>query len=129
VGVLMAPILPGLTDTAESIEETVAAIAAAGAVSVTPLPLHLRPGAREWYAGWLGHTHPHLVGRYRELFGQGSYLPQAYQREVGARVRVAARRHGLYRGSAAEARQVRNITDVDEREVATADDPRQLTLL
>jgi DNA repair photolyase len=129
VGVLMAPILPGLTDTAESIEETVAAIAEAGAISVTPLPLHLRPGAREWYAGWLGRTHPHLVGRYRELFGKGSYLPQEYQREVGARVRMAARRHGLYRGSAAEARQFRNVTDTDGPEVAPADDPRQLTLL
>ncbi|MFD0785055.1 intein-containing Rv2578c family radical SAM protein, partial [Micromonospora azadirachtae] len=45
VGVLMAPILPGLTDDDESIDATVAAIAAAGATSVTPIPLHLRPGA------------------------------------------------------------------------------------
>src|SRR6266536_3542815 len=38
VSVLMAPILPGLTDTDESIDETVAAIAAAGAAGVTPIP-------------------------------------------------------------------------------------------
>jgi DNA repair photolyase len=103
----MAPILPGLTDTDESIEDTVAAIAAAGAVSVTPLALHLRPGAREWYAAWLTREHPHLAPRYRELFGTGSYLPRAYQREIGARVRLAARRHGLHRAEAGEARQVR----------------------
>ncbi|ROO51313.1 DNA repair photolyase [Micromonospora sp. Llam0] len=95
VGVLMAPILPGLTDDAESIEATVGAIARAGAISVTPLPLHLRPGAREWYAAWLGRTRPDLVPRYRALFRSGSYLPQAYQREVVGRVRMAARRHGL----------------------------------
>ncbi|GAA3739218.1 hypothetical protein GCM10022225_22870 [Plantactinospora mayteni] len=106
VGVLMAPILPGLTDGDESIEETVAAIAAAGAVSVTPLPLHLRPGAREWYASWLAREFPHLVPRYRTLFGRGSYLPQAYQRELTARVRMAARRHGLHRPEPGEARQV-----------------------
>ncbi|WP_326562425.1 Rv2578c family radical SAM protein [Micromonospora sp. NBC_01796] len=106
VGVLMAPILPGLTDTDDSIEATVAAIAAAGAVSVTPLPLHLRPGAREWYAAWLAREHPALVPRYRELFGNGSYLPQSYQREIVARVRMAARRYGLLRSEPGETRQV-----------------------
>ena len=106
VGVLMAPILPGLTDTDESIEATVSAIAAAGAASVTPLPLHLRPGAREWYAAWLAREHPSLVPRYRELFHRGSYLPKEYQREVVARVRMAARRHGLHRAEPGEARQV-----------------------
>jgi DNA repair photolyase len=102
VGVLMAPILPGLTDSDESIDETVAAIAASGAASVTPLALHLRPGAREWYASWLTREHPHLAPRYRELFAGGSYLPQAYQREISARVRLAARRHGLHRAGAGQ---------------------------
>ncbi|SCG80564.1 intein C-terminal splicing region/intein N-terminal splicing region [Micromonospora echinaurantiaca] len=97
VGVLMAPILPGLSDSDESIEATVSAIAAAGASSVTPLALHLRPGAREWYARWLGREFPHLVPRYRELYRSGAYAPQAYQRELTARVRIAARRHGLPR--------------------------------
>jgi DNA repair photolyase len=106
VGVLMAPILPGLTDTDESIEATVAAIAAAGATSVTPLGLHLRPGAREWYAAWLTRAHPHLAPRYRELYRSGSYLPRAYQDELGARVRMAARRHGLHRAAPGEARTV-----------------------
>ncbi|HEX2771695.1 MAG TPA: intein-containing Rv2578c family radical SAM protein [Micromonosporaceae bacterium] len=106
VGVLMAPILPGLTDTDESIDATVAAIAAAGAASVTPLALHLRPGAREWYAAWLAREFPHLVPRYRELFRGGSYLPQGYQRELAARVQAAARRHGLHRAERGTARQV-----------------------
>ncbi|WFE45110.1 Rv2578c family radical SAM protein [Verrucosispora sp. WMMD1129] len=104
VGVLMAPILPGLSDSDESIEATVAAIAAAGAASVTPLALHLRPGAREWYARWLGREHPQLVPRYRELFRAGAYAPQSYQRELTARVRIAARRHGLIRAEAGEHR-------------------------
>ncbi len=105
VGVLMAPILPGLSDDGESIDATVAAIAAAGATSVTPLPLHLRPGAREWYAHWLAREFPHLVPRYRQLYRSGAYAPQAYQREVTARVRMAARRHGLHRGEAGDNRR------------------------
>ncbi|TDC36171.1 Rv2578c family radical SAM protein [Micromonospora sp. KC213] len=105
VGVLMAPILPGLGDTDESIEATVAAIAAAGATSVTPLALHLRPGAREWYAHWLTRAHPRLVPRYRELYRAGAYAPQAYQRELTARVRMAARRHGLHRAERGDDRR------------------------
>ena len=123
VGVLMAPILPGLTDSDESIDETVAAIAAAGAVSVTPIPLHLRSGAREWYAAWLTRTHPGLAPRYRELFGGGSYLPPAYQQEVTTRVRMAARRHGLPRVTPGEARAL------EAGSPDAASESRQLTLL
>ena len=72
-----------------------AAIAAAGAASVTPLPLHLRPGAREWYGQWLAREHPDLLPRYRELYRGGSYSDRGYQRELIARVRAVARRHGL----------------------------------
>ncbi|WP_017608660.1 Rv2578c family radical SAM protein [Nocardiopsis xinjiangensis] len=93
--VLMAPILPGLTDSAEQIEETVAAIAEAGAARLTPVVLHLRPGAREWYRSWLQQEYPHLVPLYRELYGRGSYAPKAYSDAVVAAVREAAGRHGL----------------------------------
>ncbi|WIM96013.1 intein-containing Rv2578c family radical SAM protein [Actinoplanes oblitus] len=106
VGVLLAPILPGLTDTEESIDETVSAIAAAGATSVTPIPLHLRPGAREWYAPWLAREYPELVPRHRALFANGAYSPRSYQDELSARVRMAARRHGLHRPANAQFRSL-----------------------
>jgi DNA repair photolyase len=95
VGVLMAPVLPGLSDSDEHIDSTVRAIVAAGAASITPLGLHLRPGARDWYLGWLGRHHPHLLPGYRELYARGSYLEKAYQKELTERVHAAARRHGL----------------------------------
>jgi DNA repair photolyase len=93
--VLMAPVLPGLTDGPEQLDRTVRAIVAAGATSVTPLVLHLRPGAREWYGAFLAREYPELVPRYRWLYRAGAYAPAAYQREITARVRQAARRHGL----------------------------------
>jgi DNA repair photolyase len=95
VSVLMAPVLPGLTDDDASIDATAAAIVAAGAASITPIVLHLRPGAREWYGQWLAREHPELAPRYRELYARGSYAPKDYQRGVSARVRMAADRHGL----------------------------------
>jgi len=126
VSVLMAPILPGLTDDDASIDATVAAIAASGAVSATPLPLHLRPGAREWYLTWLGRTRPDLVPRYRELFRGGSYSPTAYQREVTGRVREAARRHGI---GAAERAEARRVGPPDASPDPPPPPPEQLTLL
>ncbi|GAA2376148.1 intein-containing Rv2578c family radical SAM protein [Dactylosporangium salmoneum] len=121
VGVLMAPILPGLTDTEESIDATVAALAAAGATSIVPLVLHLRHGARQWYRAWLTREHPGLVQRYRDLYATGSYAPQPYQREVTARVRLAARRHGMPTGGIGTTR----IPDPVEPPA----EPEQLTLL
>jgi DNA repair photolyase len=126
VGVLMAPILPGMTDTDESIEATVAAIARSGAASVTPLPLHLRPGAREWYMQWLSREVPALLPRYRELFGRGSYARKAYQEEVVARVRDAARRHGMERARPGAARRQ---TPAKTREQPPQQPPEQLSLM
>ncbi|MGH3712677.1 MAG: intein-containing Rv2578c family radical SAM protein [Micromonosporaceae bacterium] len=128
-GVLMAPILPGLTDTPEQIDRTVAAIAAAGARSVTPLPLHLRTGAREWYMGWLRRTRPELVEGYEQLYRRGAYSPDSYQRQVAARVRQAARRHGLSRPSSWQVRQAESAATSSGRGPPPGDEPRQLTLL
>jgi len=108
VSVLMAPVLPGLSDTDEHIEATVRAVVAAGASSISPLGLHLRPGAREWYLSWLGRHHPHLLPGYRELYERGSYLAAGYQRELSERVHRAARRHGLHPKSARAARAARS---------------------
>ncbi|HEX2262799.1 MAG TPA: Rv2578c family radical SAM protein [Pseudonocardiaceae bacterium] len=94
-GVLMAPILPYLTDSPDQLEATVWAIAAAGARSLTPLVLHLRPGAREWYLTWLEREYPELVPQYQELYRNGAYAPKAYQRSISARVAQLARRYGV----------------------------------
>ncbi|GAB3574963.1 intein-containing Rv2578c family radical SAM protein [Amycolatopsis endophytica] len=96
-GVMVAPVLPGLTDTEEALDPLFAEIAAAGATRATVLPLHLRPGAREWFARWLGTHHPDLTERYREIYGRGSYAMPAYRRALAARVAPLLRRHGLNR--------------------------------
>ena len=92
--VLMAPILPGLSDSAEQIDETVAELVRAGASNITPLMLHLRPGAREWYRAWLQREHPSLVPLYARLYREGSYAAKSYQDEVVAAVQESKRRHG-----------------------------------
>jgi DNA repair photolyase len=120
-GVLMAPILPFLTDSPDQLDRTVRAIAAAGAVSVTPIVLHLRPGAREWYLRWLAEARPDLLPAYRRLYRGGSYADRDYQREVCDRVRALAAQHGLTRAGPTESRPVPPAPQDPE--------PEQLTLL
>ncbi|MBW4717024.1 intein-containing Rv2578c family radical SAM protein [Saccharothrix obliqua] len=94
-GVFIAPVLPGLTDGAEQLDALLAEIAAAGATGVTVLPLHLRPGAREWFGRWLVRERPDLVDGYRRLYARGAYVDPRYRRWLAARVRPLLRRHGL----------------------------------
>src|SRR4029077_10622002 len=68
-GVLMGPVVPFLSDSPAQLDAAVRQIAEAGAPSVTPIVLHLRPGAREWFLRWLHSAHPELVRRYAELYG------------------------------------------------------------
>ncbi|GAB2714879.1 Rv2578c family radical SAM protein [Streptomyces bullii] len=94
-GVLMAPVIPFLSDEPAQLRATVRAIAAAGATSVTPLVLHLRPGAREWFMAWLGRHHPHLVRRYERLYAAGAYAPKWYQRRITRQVHDLAQEYGI----------------------------------
>jgi DNA repair photolyase len=91
--VLMGPVVPFLSDSPAQLAATVRQAAQAGASSVTPIVLHLRPGAREWFLGWLEEHHPELVARYRGLYGRGAYTPKAYQQRVSEQVRELARRY------------------------------------
>jgi DNA repair photolyase len=106
-GVLMGPVIPFLSDSPAQLEATVREIAAAGATHVTPIVLHLRPGAREWFYRWLGENHPGLVPRYRALYRSGAYAPRAYQQQIAEQVAGFARKHGVGRATPAQARSVR----------------------
>jgi len=105
-GVLMGPVIPFLSDSPEQLDEAVTKIARAGAVHVTPIVLHLRPGAREWFERWLHRTHPELAGAYRDLYRGRAYAPASYQGQITAQVAELARQHGVGRTTPAGARRV-----------------------
>jgi DNA repair photolyase len=98
-GVFLAPVLPGLTDGAEQLNAALGAIAAAGATGVTVIPLHLRPGAREWFMAWLRTAHPELVPRYERLYARRAYVPPEYRAWLQHRVAPLVAAHGLDRQS------------------------------
>src|SRR5438270_5055090 len=80
-GVLVAPVLPGLSDRPEQLEAVVRACAEAGAPSISPILLHLRPGVREQYMPWLEKERPDLLPLYEELYPR-SYAPKSTQQRI-----------------------------------------------
>jgi DNA repair photolyase len=94
-GVLMAPIIPYVTDTPRRLDAAVRRIAETGATSVSAITLHLRPGAREWFMRWLREYRPELVGPYERLYGRGAYAPKDYQRRIGGKVAELAAEYGI----------------------------------
>ncbi len=80
-GVLMAPIVPGITSHPAKLEATVKAIAAHGACFTGANLLHLEGGTRTHFMGFLEREFPALVAKYHRLYA-GKYAPKEYVRQV-----------------------------------------------
>jgi len=91
-GVLVAPILPGLSDGREQLDDVVRACVDAGAPSISPVLLHLRPGVKEHYLGWLANAQPELLERHKRLY-PGSYAPARERDRVTQLVRDLVAQH------------------------------------
>ena len=90
-GVLIAPIIPGMSDARHQLEEVTKACVDAGAVSVSAISLFLRPGVREHWMAWLRTHRPDLVPLYERRYARRSRLPKADQESISALVqRIAA---------------------------------------
>lgn len=92
-GVMLAPVIPELSDSTRRLEEVVRAAVDAGAVSITPIMLHLRKGVRRHYLERMAATHPahaaEMDARYTGVYG-----PPAAARDLALRVRELVARHG-----------------------------------
>jgi DNA repair photolyase len=82
--VLVAPVIPGLSDGEEQVRGVVAASREAGARSVSVVALHLRPGVREHYLGWLAHARPDLLALHEQRFGARSEQPRQVRERLAA---------------------------------------------
>lgn len=87
-GVLMAPLLPGLSASAEQIERTVRAAAEHGARFIGSGLLHLEQGIRDEFLGFVRREYPELLEGYLRLYG-AKYAPRGYQERVERRVQAA----------------------------------------
>ena len=121
-GVLVAPVIPGLSDGPEQINAVVRACVEAGATSITGIPLHLRKGVKEHYMGWLAEHRPDLVDDYKRRYGARSNLPAAERAEIGRLVRQAVCKAGgplpVQRAAARPAPEPPDLPDVTQLDLA-----------
>lgn len=93
--VMVAPVIPYLTDSTAQLDALLAELGAAGAASVSAIPMHLRGSTRGWFMQWLADEHPALLKRYRVLYGRGAYVPGEYSARLAQRLRPLVAAHGL----------------------------------
>lgn len=99
-GVLVAPIIPGLSDGDEQLRALVDACLDAGATTVVPVVMHLRPGVREHVLEWVAGHRPDLAARWERQYRR-AYLPGPTARAITDRVHRAVAAHRPTGGSIA----------------------------
>jgi DNA repair photolyase len=90
-GVLIAPLMPGINDSPEQVEEILELCAEAGATSIGGICLHLRGEVRDVFMDWLRSYRPDLVPRYESLYARGAYAPKAERERLSQLVRAGRR--------------------------------------
>ena len=122
-GVMVAPVIPGISDSDGQLQEVVAGAVDAGATVIAPIALHLRGPLRDHYLGWLAEARPELVAETRRRY-RGAYAPPSERDALSARVRAMVAAHGGVRRDP-ERWSWRAPDPAPEPE----DDPQQLSLM
>ena len=93
-GVMMAPLLPGISDSSENIDAVASAASAHKAQYLGANVLFLKPGSKEWFMPMLREAYPRLVPAYAALYRK-TYAPKEYTERVLSLVDDARRKWGL----------------------------------
>jgi DNA repair photolyase len=93
-GVLMNPIVPGISSKPALIEATVKAAADHGAQFLGSAVMYLQDGTRDHFMRWLSEEYPELVEGYERLY-RGKYVPSAYATEVKKQIGEMRIKYGV----------------------------------
>ncbi len=97
VGVICAPVLPGITDAPARLEELVRAAADAGARHIYANPLFLKPCSAAVFLPFLEREFPHLVEDYGRRFAGKAFVSAAYRKRISELVARLRERYGIRR--------------------------------
>jgi DNA repair photolyase len=94
-GLIVAPILPGITDSVKQVRELLRAAKHAGARFIRPVPLRLYPATRERYLPLVEQHFPRLTKRYQTAYANRWDAPQRYAEAVQRRFSRIAGQYGI----------------------------------
>jgi DNA repair photolyase len=126
-GLLMAPILPGITDSRAGMGQLMGAAKAAGARYVVGSALRLGPAARRRFLPVLAREFPELADRYAHHYARREGVSPAYQRALAQRIQELRLRHGFSPDESWSRKRPRR--EPSEREVARVTEEAQPLLL
>ncbi len=94
-GLLVAPIIPGVTDDWAGLARLIEAAKEAGARYVVGSALRLGPAARHRFLPFLTREFPALAERYRRHYAGKDYVSQSYQDALNRRLRLLKQTYGF----------------------------------
>lgn len=94
-GIIVAPILPGLTDGVDDLTALLVRAKAAGAQFVVSQVLFLSASSKKRFFPWLKENAPWLYEQYGAAYARGVYDGEAYRDQVRRHLAEAMRRAGF----------------------------------
>jgi len=94
-GLIIAPVLPGITDDVAHLDALFAAARASGARFIHAGPLRLYAAVRDRFIPLLAEHFPDLVPRYERAYARQAGAPREYARALSRRIQKLQRKHGF----------------------------------
>ena len=91
--VLCMPVLPGISDSEESLDAAARAASEAGATAFRHRPLKIDVEIQQYYYEFLATEFPAMVPRYAALYGGSAHPAKEYERQLEERVRRVRARY------------------------------------
>lgn len=96
-GILCCPLLPGITDSQQAIDEMARRAAAVDASFLAANPLFLKPCSRPTFLSFVREHFPSLMEDYTARFATADFAAPSYRRQIAERVNQACHRYNLGR--------------------------------
>jgi DNA repair photolyase len=94
-GVICAPVLPGITDSAKDLDALVRATAKAGGKHIFTNPLFLKPCSAAVFMPFLEKEFPALVESYRQRYKDRAFLPASYRKGLSRLMARLRQKYGM----------------------------------
>src|SRR5262249_39372768 len=95
VGVIAAPVLPGITDSRRSLDAVGRGAEEAGADYIFTNPLFMKPCSAKVLIPFLQQHFPQLVKSYEERYARNGYVTPAYRKQLGGLVNALCKKYGM----------------------------------
>jgi DNA repair photolyase len=127
-GLIVAPIIPGITDDWAGLARLMEAAKEAGARYVIGSALRLGPAARNRFLPVLEREFPELYERYRRHYAGKDHVSQSYQDALTRRLNALRQAYG-FAGDEASNRRRRRLEEVQRQKDTPTNSERQEVLL